>query len=203
MRRSLLVIGTAIGALIAPSVASAATTIVVAKANSAQVTPGVAGTGAATGLVVNAGAIINVWTDPTKVWAAGAIPLWSNANGLIGPLVATAGDGSGMTPGTTIGAALPSLTYAGLTAPIGSLVGEINGQFALLGTSFQGAAWNTGELKLYFWDQYAPDNASSLTVQSTVPEPSTWALMMAGFGILGFGLRRRTSTATRVSFKFA
>lgn len=38
---------------------------------------------------------------------------------------------------------------------------------------------------------------------SSVPEPATWAMMMVGFGLLGFGLRRRSSSDARVSFNFA
>lgn len=35
---------------------------------------------------------------------------------------------------------------------------------------------------------------------STVPEPATWALMLAGFGMVGAAARRRgSSTATRVT----
>lgn len=40
-------------------------------------------------------------------------------------------------------------------------------------------------------------------VLPAVPEPATWAMMMVGFGVLGFGLRRRNSADSRVSFKFA
>lgn len=34
---------------------------------------------------------------------------------------------------------------------------------------------------------------------SDVPEPATWALMIAGFGMVGVGARRRRNAATRVS----
>lgn len=33
-----------------------------------------------------------------------------------------------------------------------------------------------------------------------VPEPATWAMMMVGFGMIGFGLRRRAKVATSVRF---
>ena len=35
---------------------------------------------------------------------------------------------------------------------------------------------------------------------SAVPEPATWAMMLLGFGMVGFGLRRRSKQAVRVSF---
>ena len=35
-----------------------------------------------------------------------------------------------------------------------------------------------------------------LSTVAAVPEPSTWALMLAGFGMVGFAMRRRKTTAT-------
>lgn len=37
---------------------------------------------------------------------------------------------------------------------------------------------------------------------SPVPEPGTWAMMLFGFGAVGFGLRRRRKESTRVRFAF-
>ena len=37
-------------------------------------------------------------------------------------------------------------------------------------------------------------------VAAPVPEPATWAMMLAGFGALGFALRRRSKTSTRVRY---
>ena len=34
---------------------------------------------------------------------------------------------------------------------------------------------------------------------AAVPEPATWGLMIAGFGMVGVGARRRRATVTRVS----
>lgn len=39
-----------------------------------------------------------------------------------------------------------------------------------------------------------PDGATA-SITTTVPEPSTWALMLAGFGLMGYALRRRTRVA--------
>lgn len=33
-----------------------------------------------------------------------------------------------------------------------------------------------------------------------VPEPATWAMMLAGFGAMGFAMRRRKKVATRIRF---
>ncbi len=38
---------------------------------------------------------------------------------------------------------------------------------------------------------------------NAVPEPATWALMMLGFGAIGFGMRRRRSSAKGVRVRFA
>ncbi|MBX9665318.1 MAG: FxDxF family PEP-CTERM protein [Novosphingobium sp.] len=35
---------------------------------------------------------------------------------------------------------------------------------------------------------------------SAVPEPATWAMMLAGFGMIGFGLRSRRKQAVRVTY---
>lgn len=42
--------------------------------------------------------------------------------------------------------------------------------------------------------------ASSSAVAAGVPEPATWAMLMLGFGALGFALRRRTKVAARIRF---
>jgi hypothetical protein len=49
-------------------------------------------------------------------------------------------------------------------------------------------------------NDYSGNFRFSQTV-SAVPEPATWGMMIAGFGMIGFGLRRRRSTVTtKVSF---
>lgn len=44
--------------------------------------------------------------------------------------------------------------------------------------------------------------SGSLQFTPTVPEPATWALLMAGFGILGFALRRGRRESVRVRYAF-
>lgn len=52
---------------------------------------------------------------------------------------------------------------------------------------------------LSFQDSGPAGNEGNLldnVVLSAVPEPSTWALMIAGFAVVGFGLRRRAPART-------
>ena len=35
---------------------------------------------------------------------------------------------------------------------------------------------------------------------AAVPEPATWAMMLAGFGMVGVGLRRRSAVKTRLTY---
>ena len=39
-----------------------------------------------------------------------------------------------------------------------------------------------------------------LSVSAAVPEPATWGLMLAGFGMIGFSLRSRKRQAVRVTY---
>ena len=173
------------------SAASAAVYTVEALAHSAN---SGAGAGLAT-LVLDAGDLFTVTADPDDLWSAGALPRWSNADGLIGPLFATGTDESGESAGTLIGADFGLLNINGFLAPYGALVGQIGagpGSYRLLGTSFSGPAWATGTLVVYYWDGFTPDNANSIDVDiRAVPEPATWALLIAGFGLAGMALRRR------------
>ena len=42
--------------------------------------------------------------------------------------------------------------------------------------------------------------SSSLVAPGAVPEPATWTMMMLGFGIIGYGLRRRSKQAVAVTY---
>lgn len=49
-------------------------------------------------------------------------------------------------------------------------------------------------------DSYAIDDVRFLAPGAPVPEPTSWAMMIAGMGIVGSALRRRTKVATSVRF---
>ncbi|MHA6723182.1 PEPxxWA-CTERM sorting domain-containing protein [Sphingomonas sp. RS2018] len=67
---------------------------------------------------------------------------------------------------------------------------------------------NASQLYNYNTGRYALslDGFAGLTftpvaaVTTAVPEPATWAMMMLGFGGIGFAMRRRSTVTTRIRF---
>lgn len=150
------------------------------------------GSGVNTGLVLGAGQSFAVSVATNDLWSAGALPRWSNADGLITNLFATGSDESGQPVGTQIGAVFPLWTQNSLTAPYGSLVGELSGTYFLLGTSFSGPAPVAGTLRLHYWDSNFGDNSGSIVADvrvQSVPEP--FALSLFATGLLALGWIRR------------
>jgi hypothetical protein len=171
--------------------AGAAVYVVDAFANSS--TGGVA----VDSLTLNAGDLFTVFVDSDDLWNAGPLPRYSDADGLDGVRLATATDDSGQPVGTQIGADFGFWNQNGLSARYGALVGELGGVYQVLGTNFSGPAWNSGTLRLYYWDENFTDNTGSISANITaaIPEPASWALMIGGFGMAGAMLRRRRSLA--------
>lgn len=184
--RTLIATAALAAATVAAPAANAAVFTVSSIANSSS-----GGTGLAS-LAVTSGSHYTVSASLTDLWSAGALPRWSNANGLTGNTFATGTDESGELAGTQIGLDFGLYSQAGLNAPYGSLVGEIGGVYKLLGASFNGAAWGTGTLNLYYWDSNNNDNFGTIDVNvSAVPEAQTWVMLVAGFGLVGVSVRRR------------
>lgn len=150
------------------------------------------GVGLDTGINLLAGESLNVTADPNDLWSAGPLPRWSNADGLTHDLYATGSDESGEPAGTLIGKDWGLWTQSGLTAPYGTLVGELGGTFFIIGTNFSGPAPASGELKLYYWDVNNYDNSHSLTSVnvSEVPEPRSFILLGLGLIALAAFARR-------------
>jgi hypothetical protein len=147
-------------------------------------------------IAVVAGHSFMVTVSTADLWSAGPLPRWSNANGLVGNLFATGSDESGETAGTLIGQYFAPWTFGGHTAPYGALVGRIGSEFRTMGTNFSGQAWATGTLKLFYWDGGGQDNSDSIRVNVTaVPEPASWAMLIAGFGLVGAAARLRRAVA--------
>lgn len=152
------------------------------------------GTGLDTNIYYSAGDFLSVSVDPNDLWSAGNLPRWSDADGLIGDLYATGSDESGQPIGTKIGTNKGLYTYQGVSLPYGTLVGEIDGNYFKLGTSFAGEAPASGYLKLYYWDSDRDNNRGAVTANiNAVPEPSTLLLLGGGMvGLVSFRLRRKT-----------
>jgi len=199
-----LLVGSSLMLVALVGAAQASTVVVDARLNSST-----GGVGADAGFL-NSGQSFSVSVALTDLWNAGALPRWSNANGLTGPnLIATGSDDSGQPVGTIIGTATSLWTQGTLTAPFGSLVGRIgSGNFFLIGTSFSGIAPAAGELNLFYWDQNASDNTQFVTATVTtgvsgVPEPSTWAMMILGFAGIGFMAYRRSRKSSAMALSAA
>lgn len=173
--------------------ASAATFVVAAQGNSST-----GGTGLAT-IGLAAGQVFTVTAGINDLWSAGALPRFSDANGLVGDRFATAADDSGQPVGTQIGTNFGTLTLNGFAAPYGALVGQIGTNYYLLGTNFSGVAATAGVLNLYYWDSNNGDNSGTITANvngiAAVPEATTWAMIIAGFSVAGVAMRRRRRRA--------
>ncbi len=175
------------------SSARAVTVNVFAQANSST-----GGTGALTGVFLTAGQLFSVTASTDDLWSAGALPRWSDANGLTGDRFATGSDESGEAANTQIGQSFGTLAQGLFSAPYGSLVGQIgSGAFFLVGTNFSNTANATGQLSLYYWDSNSGDNTGSIAATisaAAVPGPIVGAglpgLLMALGGLIAWRRRR-------------
>ena len=79
-----------------------------------------------------------------------------------------------------------------------ALVGRVgSGDYFKIGNSFNGTATTSGDLFLAFVDSDSANNTGSVmaTVMTpAIPEPETYAMLIAGLGALAFTARRRAST---------
>lgn len=88
----------------------------------------------------------------------------------------------------------------------------LTGQFVSgNGLGFNTAAGTNGNLFATVLDQYRVNTVnpfqsgfvnanSSVVTAGAVPEPATWAMMLVGIGMLGYGMRRRTKASQSPSY---
>ncbi|MEG3122657.1 PEPxxWA-CTERM sorting domain-containing protein [Sphingomonas sp. GB1N7] len=106
-----------------------------------------------------------------------------------------------------------SLAALEFLAPSNTVVGALDGNLAAnrtaLSTLLSGLTITSGQSFAFRWidsdpagadDGLAVDDFSltAVTAASAVPETATWAMMIAGFGMIGFAMRRRSNV--RVSY---
>ena len=128
---------------------------------------------------LTAGQLFTVTVNPNDLWNAGALPRWSNADGLTHNFYANGHDESGKAAGTLIGQNYGTWTQNGFTAPYGALVGKIGATYMLIGTTWiNKPAPASGTLQLMYWDSNNGDNTDKITAITAtiipVPEPSTF-----------------------------
>jgi hypothetical protein len=91
-----------------------------------------------------------------------------------------------------------SLTFSDLTTAIGSF--NFNSVTGFSGFDASHVSLNGGLLTLNFSGVEAGRNGGRISIalaDSSVPEPSTWAMMLVGFGAIGFAMRRKQSRTVR------
>ena len=100
--------------------------------------------------------------------------------------------------GNQLGSQFP---LAGFTASVGSLVANIgplaNNSSAF--TSYSGTFTTAGPTTLTFTQNGGDNFRGSIldnVVVASIPEPATWLLMIAGFGLVGGTMRRRKPVAS-------
>lgn len=108
-----------------------------------------------------------------------------------------AGDAGGIFSVLLDGVALDSVDFGAINGTTRSSLGFTTnltaGQHILSLQVVRPFAPGVGLRSQYF------DNAS-LNFTAAVPEPATWAMLVTGFGVVGFGMRRRRKTSTGVAF---
>lgn len=82
-----------------------------------------------------------------------------------------------------------------ITPPVSPMSGALT-FFGFTSTS----AFSTVEFRGVQNDVFGIDDVSFSRATAAVPEPATWAMMLFGFGGLGYSMRRRSSAGSRVRY---
>lgn len=156
------------------------------------------------------------WLNGTVEGVSGGVGTWNDAdlsyntgNGsptnlfLSSPF--TASGATSVSPGIGVTAGqlyVAYLTVFGNAGPSGTVSFDRGTPNADLGYF----VWNNGTNPVgnsswnYFSNLGNARFSATFNAQAAVPEPSTWALMILGFGLMGYGLRRRQKVNTTVSY---
>ena len=143
-----------------------------------------------------------------------AAPIVSNGNGaLFGQA-----DGVDTTTYITSGIGSATLTFAIPTTYVGMLIGSVDpyntitfntadgmtqsftgSQIGFLGTSrYVNFSSSSPILSIVTSSTGNAFEFDNVAVNAAIPEPATWAMMLAGFGAVGFAMRRRQRATLRV-----
>lgn len=139
---------------------------------------------------------------PTDAFVAtGSATTTNGYSGITGPRdigfgsVVNATSGSGTPFGLNIFPVNRPAGLARLFLPLNYVSGQsIEGSATFANATLQSLGLTVGQYT------YAAPNDSVVinVVASAVPEPATWTMILAGFGMIGFAVRRRSSLKTNV-----
>lgn len=120
-------------------------------------------------------------------------------------LVSYASFAGAFTSPTPTAIALNSSVWSSLFANDYNVPGNNNSPYntSLSSGNNYGNVWLIGASRPNLDNRDDGFKLSSITVNSAVPEPSTWGMMLIGFGAIGAGMRRRKANAPRLKFNFA
>jgi PEP-CTERM motif len=198
----ILSLGAAAVSLLASAPASAATVYY----HFTNVVGNVAGTvsGHISGLLDNAtSAATGVWVDsyPAGLAGGGGLGSYPVPFNVLAAWTGTVNENSFTLAGGVVTGARFSIVGANgdldqlfLNSACACAYGTGHTNFLDIGTGDTRYVWNVGDLNAQ--DGLVFDNGPA----GGVPEPTTWAMMLAGFGAIGFAMRRKPEQKVRVRF---
>lgn len=89
----------------------------------------------------------------------------------------------------------------GIVVPITS-IGSFFETAGIFGVPITAGVFNTIQINYVARGDGSYGGNATFVPNSAVPEPATWAMMLFGFGAIGFGMRRRRKETARVRFAF-
>ena len=83
------------------------------------------------------------------------------------------------------------------------LFGNYYGSQIFSGPTSAPSIFRSGSYAATFLGNTSEAGTVTISAVGAVPEPATWAMMLLGFGVVGFALRRRRRQTTTVRFQMA